>query len=409
MEIETIDRQVDVIVVGAGPVGCATALKLHQRGYQTLVVERTGWDNLHGPLLNGISERNLPLLHSLGIYSELEQCVVNQGMNLSVRVSPFNALHAEWSKGLRRLFFYRKQFDHLLREKVVQAGIEVMDQAKGLSLIKEDNRVKGVRIIKNQSIHRLGASMVFGCDGRQSSLASELKLPHTSNKHRRIYQGAVFDNTSFGSHAVHIFPGAVRGQLFLVFTLDGQPGNQAYVELETDMGLTGWSSLPHGMSHTQYFTEAWHQQPELSRLLVQAKLLESHHAVSLRQIQHKRLCAPGCVLLGDAAVTMDPIGSSGLILGLMSLLDFLALAPKKLEEMNLLPWERQVLARYATYSRFSGLLRWWFRHPLLLKLGTRWLGHNQSKVDLLMETFNGQITPGEFMQWRNQARFWLTQ
>ena len=75
--------QVDVMVVGAGPVGLSTALQLGRAGIRTLVVERhTGL--AHHPKAIGMHARTMELFRQLGIADELREVALPPERTLGI-------------------------------------------------------------------------------------------------------------------------------------------------------------------------------------------------------------------------------------------------------------------------------------------------------------------------------------
>ena len=62
----------DVIIIGAGPAGCATALFLHRRGYRVVVLDQARFprDKVCGEFISPAAD---PILAELGLMDAIEQ------------------------------------------------------------------------------------------------------------------------------------------------------------------------------------------------------------------------------------------------------------------------------------------------------------------------------------------------
>lgn len=64
-------RNVDVVVIGAGPAGLVSALLLAKSGVRTLVIEKRDSTSFH-PKARGLNVRTMEILRSLGLESEVK-------------------------------------------------------------------------------------------------------------------------------------------------------------------------------------------------------------------------------------------------------------------------------------------------------------------------------------------------
>src|SRR5206468_499474 len=66
----------------------------------------------------------------------------------------------------------RQRLDDLLQQAAVAAGAELRDRVRVVSLIRQDGRVRGVRVLVEDQERTFTAPLVVGADGRHSTVAT---------------------------------------------------------------------------------------------------------------------------------------------------------------------------------------------------------------------------------------------
>ncbi|MET9019889.1 FAD-dependent oxidoreductase [Actinopolymorpha sp. NPDC004070] len=146
------DREVDVVVVGAGPVGLAAALDLARRGVRVRVLEPEAARRSRPPV-RGLGPRSLELFDDLGVAAELlaagtpDQPVRRYAAGGRVDESPSTA-----STGKRRplgrtylgpLTIAGSRVEAILRDRLAEYDV-VVEQVDGLGRLSQDE--SGVRV-----------------------------------------------------------------------------------------------------------------------------------------------------------------------------------------------------------------------------------------------------------------------
>jgi electron transfer flavoprotein-quinone oxidoreductase len=166
----------DAIVVGAGPAGCACALKLARAGLETLLVERgkfPGAKNMWGGALYG------PVLRDLfpGFFEEapVERYVAHRKLSF---LDEKSCLTVDFtSKGLieppyHGVTLLRSRFDRWVAGKVEEAGAVVAAGLMAEDLLFDGDRIAGIRAGGDD----MPADVVVACDGVNSLLAQKAGL-----------------------------------------------------------------------------------------------------------------------------------------------------------------------------------------------------------------------------------------
>lgn len=171
------DREADVIVVGAGPGGSATAAHLARRGLTVMALEKSHFprEKVCG---DGLTPRATKALTRLGIdISRDNGWLHNKGLRIyGGRTEPFEL---DWPTltdyppyGLMRK---RSDFDEMLANHAVDSGASVIQGVNVNEAILDDRsgRIVGVRA-KDGAEYR--APLVVAADGNSSRLAISMGL-----------------------------------------------------------------------------------------------------------------------------------------------------------------------------------------------------------------------------------------
>lgn len=168
----------DAVIVGAGPAGLAAAYRLAKEGRRILVLERGGYPgskNVSGALLHA---------HGLAkLFPEFEKEAPVERLVTSRRLtflSPDSSLTMDFKDQhladppFHGFTVLRSKFDQWLAGKAEQAGALIMTDAQVDELVREKNRVAGVKVRVDQGEVR--ADVVIIAEGANSILAEKAGL-----------------------------------------------------------------------------------------------------------------------------------------------------------------------------------------------------------------------------------------
>ncbi|OMG73010.1 hypothetical protein BW685_12285 [Burkholderia ubonensis] len=305
----TTDRD-DVLVVGAGPAGCATALALDAAGCRVAVLDRPSAQSIR------IGESATPdvaaLLRRLGVDDRLERA--GHGFyhgNLSLwgddqpRVDHFLFHGAGHGWHLDRA-----AFDAQLRDAVRARGVPVR-QCSGVEAILP---ASDGWTIRTRGIGELRARALVDAGGRRSPLAAWFGV------RRRRFDGMV-------ALAVHAPQARELAGLSLVESFAhgwwyavGLPDGRALVTLMTDRDI----AAARRFRDADEFRRAWQDTRLLAKHVPPVRTPAAVHVFAAHSGCLERSAGGGWIAVGDALMGLDPLTSSG-ISG--ALCDGLAAAP----------------------------------------------------------------------------------
>lgn len=191
-------KRADVIVVGGGPAGSATALLLARAGHDVLLLERHRFPR-RKPCGDCISPGANPILQRLGAWADILRAgpALLQGWQLTSQGgATFGVEFAEVSADAtvqHALAIRRDRFDAILLDHARMAGVCVQHEAHVIDLLRDrTGAVRGVSARIDGGRREIAARAVIGADGLRSIVARRLGA-HTRKPRLR--------KTSFTFHA----------------------------------------------------------------------------------------------------------------------------------------------------------------------------------------------------------------
>jgi flavin-dependent dehydrogenase len=317
----------EVLIIGGGPAGATSAIKLLERGVTPLIVEREKFPRYHvGEAMTG---EGGAIVRQLGIHEKLteEHHTIKHGVNV------FGSRgHSDWwvpvmqrteDKELHEIHTYsvrRSQFDQVLLDEALSRGAEMVDGLATQPIVDENGVVKGARVaVGNNGDKReidLHAEMTLDCSGQATFLANRKA---TGPKYKGSYdkQIALFSqidsyqrndghDRQHGSGNTHIF---YKKKYHWAWA----------IPLDQDLTSVG-VVVPAKYFRDSGLSQADFIKRELNtlndglagRVPDNVELVEEPHVVPNYSFQVRKFAGPGYICIGDSHRFVDPIFSFGL-------------------------------------------------------------------------------------------------
>ncbi len=306
-------EQYDVIVVGGGPAGSATAGLLAMEGRRVLLLERDKFPRYHigESLITGV----WPTLDKLGLRERLEQLGLVRKYGASVLWGSDDEF---WGFFFREAGQYeytyqvrRAEFDSLLLGRARELGVQVIEDATVKEPLMAGDRVAGVRyqMRGGDTTTDVRARMTVDASGQQHVLARRMDLVEWHEDLHNIavwayYQGCRrYEGVKAGHTLVE---NLVGGWLWFI-----PLGHDI-----TSVGLVTPTSLlaKAGKSGEEYLEQKLEDSAEVKLMMKGATRVSAYRTARDWSYTCKRFHGPGYVLVGDAAAFVDPLLSTGVTL-----------------------------------------------------------------------------------------------
>jgi geranylgeranyl reductase family protein len=297
----------DVVVVGGGPAGSATAIFLRQRGHDVLLLDEARFprDKVCG---EGVSPEAWRLLTSMGAAHDVRALRPHplRGMELT---SPDGTCFRGRYRGIPDAGFAarRRDLDVCLLAAARRAGAEVREGARARALMRRDGRVSGVLVSNGAAESPVEARLVVAADGRRSMVARQLGL---LREHGRLRKYAVRGYWSgvdgLGEHGeMHVVAGGYCG----IAPLAAAEANVTFVVDRAAMHASAGDL-------EGFYRATLLRWPRVAERLGRATLTEAPRAIGPLALEARRVSVPGAALVGDAAGFYDPFTGEGVTLAL---------------------------------------------------------------------------------------------
>jgi geranylgeranyl reductase family protein len=299
----------DVIIVGGGPAGAATAIALRRRGVEVLLFDRANFprDKVCGDVL--LPEAQVAL-RALGLdlcklqwsaYSCTGARYVGLGSHIEGAFRDASGELAPW------WMIRRRDFDEWLLAQAARAGALVVEGIIVDGVMREGDAVCGVTIRgRDGTPQQIRSRVVIGADGASSVVARAVGAFDRDPQHTCLAGRAYVSGVSLPQPYLEVFttPRTLPGCAWIVPTGPS----------EANVGIGIVQSTADQLSCTpqSLFDELRRDEPVLHERLRGAGDIKLTGWMLPSATEQRRIAGPGWLLVGDAGAMVDPFTGHGI-------------------------------------------------------------------------------------------------
>ncbi|MER6999762.1 NAD(P)/FAD-dependent oxidoreductase [Streptomyces sp. NPDC000410] len=302
---ESAGYDYDVVISGASLAGSAAATLLARRGVRVALLERRSDPEAYKVLCtHSITANAHPVLDELGLVPALEKAgAVHNDARWYTRWGWIEPRAAQAGPELPYGYNIRRStLDPLIRAHAAQTpGVDLLLGHQVAGLVREAGRTVGVRASTPQGEREIRARLVVGADGKDSAVGKFAGLPARLHENERFGYFAHFRGLPLHGGVSHTW--------FL------EP-DMAYA-FPNDDGVTVMAVLPDKKRLPAFREDLEGSFLAFIRALPEAPPIDSAERITKiigmvdYPLQSRRPTAPGVALIGDAALTSDPLWGVG--------------------------------------------------------------------------------------------------
>ncbi|MFE3182456.1 NAD(P)/FAD-dependent oxidoreductase [Streptomyces violascens] len=302
---ESAGYDYDVVIGGAGLAGSAAAVLLARRGARVALLERRADPEAYKALCtHSITANAYPVLDELGLVPALEKAgAVRNTARWYTRWGWIEPKPAPMGPELPYAYNVRRStLDPLIRTRAAETpGVDLLPGHQVTGLVREAGRTVGVRASTPQGEREIRARLVVGADGKDSAVAKFAGARTRSH-----------ENARFG-YLAHFRGLPLHGGIGQAWFLEP---DMAYA-FPNDDGVTVMAVLPEKKRLPAFREDLEGSFLSFIRALPEAPPIDSAERITKitgtvnYPLHSRRPTAPGLALIGDAALTSDPLWGVG--------------------------------------------------------------------------------------------------
>ncbi|MFI5523701.1 FAD-dependent monooxygenase [Streptomyces platensis] len=321
---------VDVLVVGAGPVGLTAACELRRRGVRCRIVDRLSAPQPFAKAV-GIQPRTLEIWDLMGVaWQVLEAAAPLRGQLIYVNGAEQARIELTLPPDVPYRFAALPQYatERILAERLARWGTDVERGTELVSFEQDADEVRACLALPSGAQQSIRARFLLGCDGAHSAVRKALGLRFEGGSFPEEYMLGDVEGDwelphGYAVRAMHQTDGRTD-DLLVCIPLPGRNRYRMSMLVPPELSLPQQPPQPRG-EDVAHGLEAGpapglpHIQAVLDRLAPQPTRASSLRWSSVFRISHRlvdRYGAGRVFVAGDAAHIHPPTGAQGMNTGI---------------------------------------------------------------------------------------------
>lgn len=393
---QMLKEKYDVVIVGAGPGGSATALYLLQAGIKPLILDKEPFPRYHiGESLTGecgACLRNLGLeekMRAAGYPIRRGAMVYGSEGKNSFWVPVKNRTADNQQIPASTWQVRRNEFDHMLLSTAIERGADFI-RAEAIAPLTEQDSVKGISLrAEDGQVKEILSEVLVDASGQNTFLANRSNLLGRKERGRYDKQVATFSQLRGAIRE----PGEARDNTMIFYR---QKHHWAwFIPLDEDLVSVGVVALGSYIQNSNLSKEEFLKRelqtlnPELSKRLTNLDFVEPVRSASNYSYHVEQYTGKGFLCVGDAHRFIDPIFSFGVYFGIkeaqfasQAIIEYLS-SPMSTKENPFAAYQHLV---ETGQNIVQDLIDCFWQYPLAFL----YIVHHQHREDLI-DIFAGRI------------------
>ena len=310
-------NECDIMVIGGGPAGSAISTKLAKKGWKVVMLEKSHHPRFH--IGESLLPMNLPILEDLGVLDQVEETAIRKyGAEFNSMTHDHKALYY-FGGALDKNYPFayevkREEFDEILFRNAAKKGVDTHEGTRVTKVEFDKDKTSFIEAQdESNTLHRWHARFLVDASGRSTFLANKFGVKSRNKNHN---SAAIFGH----------FEGAVRrtgkdeGNISLCWFEHGWFWMIPFKDGSMSVGAVCWPDYMNSRKTDvdQFLWETIALCPAVAERMKNAKLITPVTATGNFAYQANHMAGDGYIMVGDAFAFIDPVFSSGVLLGMNS-------------------------------------------------------------------------------------------
>ena len=308
-------KQCDILVIGGGPAGSTASALLAEKGWNVTQLEKDSHPKFH--IGESLLPLNLPILKRLGVLEQIDEIGIRKygvEFNCESREKP-TTYYFKKALDTSHPYAYevqREKFDKILFDNARDKGVNSFQNVRvGKIEFNEDGSSIVHASDENGESVLWHTKFLIDASGRSTILGNQFKIKNRNKEHS---SAAIFGHFS----GVERRSGVDEGNISVYWFEHGWFWFIPFKDGTMSVGAVCWPYYLNSrkVDVEQFLYDTLALCPAANERMRSAKLITPVTATGNFSYRLSRMYGKGYLIIGDAYAFIDPVFSSGVLLGM---------------------------------------------------------------------------------------------